>query len=126
MGCAETVKKFGDIAKDGTFQNHVSKTKRINSSYSWVAMSRKAERIVKMLRPYLVTKAKEADVALRFMALPDGRTGGKGGCQPVDASLMLKRHQLYLECCMLKSRWRFRKNKPGAVPEKARAYKRQQ
>ena len=124
MGCKQTVKRFGALVEQGTFQNHVRRSrkadKRVNASYSWVAMSRKAESVIKLLYPFLVTKKKEADVALAFMALPDGRTGGSGGCKPVDSELMLKRHQLYLECCRLKPRWRFRKNKPGSQPESPR------
>lgn len=124
MGCEASVKAFGAIVEDGTFQTHVTETERANSSYSWVAMSRKAENILIKLRPYLLTKASEADVALEFMALPDGRSGGKGGCKPADAALMQKKHDLYIRCCQLKSRWRFRKEKPAASPEPARKKKR--
>lgn len=120
MGCKETVHEFGRIVGQGTFQDHVSKKKRVNASYSWIAMSRKAERVLILLRPYLITKVKEADVALQFMALPDGRTGGAGGCQPLDPKLLLARHLLYLKCCELKPRWRFRKRFPSRLPEKPR------
>jgi len=124
MGCEETVCCFGTVVEQGTFQNHVREsreaTKKVNASYSWVAMSRKAEQILKLLRPYLITKAREADVALKFMALPDGRTGGRGGSKPVDPVLLAERHRLYLECCRLKPRWRFRKNKPSEAPEPPR------
>lgn len=120
MGCQQTVRCFGEVVRAGSFQNHASKKARVNSSYSWVAMSRKAEMVLKLLRPHLVTKAREADVGLRFMALPDGRTGGAHGCSPVDPALMLKRHRLYLECCRLKPRWRFRRKKPDEVPEAPR------
>lgn len=112
MGCEETVCCFGTVVEQGTFQNHVSVARigceRMNPSYSWVAMSRKAEAVLKLLRPYLITKSREADVALEFMALPDGRRGRRA----VDPKLMAERHRLYLECCRLKPRWRFRKNKP--------------
>jgi hypothetical protein len=111
MGCAKTVRQFGAIVRHGSFQPHAAKNKRVNSSYSWVAMSRKAESVIQMLQPYLVTKAREATVALKFMALPDGRTGGNGGCRPVDPALLL---------CKLKPRWRFRKHKPSLQPEAIR------
>ncbi len=121
MGDKVAVKKFGAIVGNGSFQNHVARGKRISASYSWVAASRKAEKILRVLHPYLVTKLKEANVAFRFMALPDGRVGGKGGNRPVDPKLMLQRHLLYLKCCKLKPRWRFRKSHPGLIPEPPRA-----
>ena len=116
MGCEETVCCFGTVVEQGSFQTHQPTSKKVNASYSWVAMSRKAESILKLLRPYLVTKAREADVALAFMALPDGRRGRRA----VDPALMAERHRLFLECCRLKPRWRFRKNKPTELPEPPR------
>lgn len=109
MGHRPTVEKFGSIVCSGSFQFHVAQNDRVNASYSWVAMSRKAEVIVRMLRRYLLTKAEEADIALQFMALPDVERGGRGGSKRIDPILLAKKEDLYQQCRRLKSRFRFRK-----------------
>lgn len=116
MGCKVTVARFGKVIGAGTFHRHQPHSERTNASYSWVGMARNGHDILKMIRPYLITKAAEADVAIAFCELPDGRTGGKGGSLPMCRKLLQRRHDLYLKCCKLKSRWRFRKTKPGARP----------
>ncbi len=77
MGHRPTVERIAQLLGVGTVQDHVARSARVNASYSWVAQSRKAEAALRAVRPYLVTKAKEADVALAFMALPLARRGGR-------------------------------------------------
>jgi len=107
MGHRPTVEKLQEILGLGTVQNHVPRSSRVNASYSWVCQSRKAESVLQRIRPYLLTKAKEADVALEFMRLPLALTGGRGGNSVTSPSLMGKREKLYWKLRQLKPRWRF-------------------
>lgn len=110
MGDAVAVRRFAGIIGVGSVQNHVNATEKLNGSISWVAMARKGETAIKKILPFLVTKRKEAIIALRFMALPDVARGGSQGSPRIDAKLLKKKHVLYVECCKAKSRFRFREN----------------
>lgn len=116
MGCERTVRRFGGIVGTGTFQKHKPRGKRINASFSWQAHCKKAGRILELLNPYLITKSKEAEVALKFLSLPSGTVGGAGGNKPVNRHILQRKHNLMIECAKLKPRWRFRKNKPKSTP----------
>ena len=107
MGHKPTVVRLRAILGVGTIQDHVAKTDRVNASYSWVASSRKAQTALLAVRPYLYTKAKEADIALKYLALPLALYGGRGGNRPIPKSLHRRRGSLYWRLRQLKPRWRF-------------------
>lgn len=108
MGHKPTVQRLVDLF-GGTVQDHQPRTERQNASHSWIAGARIGERALKMMRPYLITKAKEADVGLAFMDLPLAPRGGRWGGKPVPDGLQKKRTELYWRLRRLKPRWRFRK-----------------
>lgn len=110
MGCRKTVIRLAKIIGAGTVQSHVGETETMNASTSWVAMARKAQTALRLLRPYLLTKAKEADIGLAFMALPDPARGGAKGSPVMSRRLLRQKHALYVRCCKAKSRFRFRKS----------------
>ncbi len=107
MGHRPTVERIASLLGVGTVQAHVAKSARVNASYSWVAQSRRAEAALRAVRPYLVTKAKEADVALAFMALPLARRGGPRGSRNTPLALLRARERLYWKLRKMKPRWRF-------------------
>lgn len=107
MGHRPTIDRLAEIFGHGTVQTHVARSERVNASYSWVAQSRKGEHVLTILRPYLLTKAAEADVALRFMELDLSPRGGKGGSTRTQRALLRDRERLYWRLRKLKSRWRF-------------------
>lgn len=109
MGCKKTVLLFRRRIGFGTIQNHVASSDKVNASTSWVAMSRLAEHAIVRMYPFLVTKKAEADIALRFMRLPNPRRGGSRGSPIIDRGLLMPKHALYVLCCKAKSRFRFRK-----------------
>ena len=109
MGHEPTIRRVAEIVGVGTVHRHQARSIAANESWSWVAMARNAEMAIVLLRPWLLTKADEADVALEFMRLPDVKRGGKGGSQPIDRGLLERKHELYLRCAQLKPRNRFRK-----------------
>jgi hypothetical protein len=111
MGHKSTISRLVEVMGVGTLQNHAPRGPRTNASYSWIAQARHGEQAIRLMRPYLLTKAKEADVALAFMALPLAPRGGRGGSQVIPAGLQRKRSQLYWRLRRLKPRWRFRR--PG-------------
>lgn len=87
----------------GSVHHQDKATERRNDSYSWWVGARQAEQLLLWVRPYLVTKAIEADIALEFMALPSGLTGGAHGNSLLPAELIERRESLY---------WRLREAKP--------------
>jgi hypothetical protein len=107
MGHEQTVKRLRRIFRTGSVQIHVPKSERLNASWSWVCQSRQSEHVLRLVRPYLLTKAKEADVGMRFLRLPLAKRGGYGGGHPTPPALTRQRERLYWRLRKLKSRWRF-------------------
>jgi len=81
-------KKFGV----GHVGKYSPRNERWNPGWSWVCSSQDAKNVLLILRPYLRTKAKEADIALNFMKLPLAR----GGRNRTDPKLVLRRRRFYL------------------------------
>lgn len=108
MGHEPTVRRFAEIAGTSTVHDHGARTERANASWTWLAMARKGEAALKLLQPYLLTKAAECEIALEFMALPDVRRGGRNGSPPMDPELLRRKHELYLACANAKPRARLR------------------
>jgi hypothetical protein len=107
MGHLGTIQRLRGLTGLGTVQNHAARSIKVNASFSWIAQSRSAESALRLLRPYLVTKAAEADVGLAFMALPIAKRGGRNGGCAVPPALLRKRDALYWKLRKLKARWRF-------------------
>lgn len=105
-----TIKRFHSIMGVGTVQKHQPSNPRCNASWSWVAMSRLAEKALLKLQPWIVTKKNELSVALQFMALPDAERGGARGSPCIDRKLLRKKHAFYVRCCKLKPRFKFRRH----------------
>lgn len=101
MGHQPTLERLRSIFNVGTV--HKVPTKKHNPAWSWLVQSTRAYEIIKLLRPYLVTKAAEADIALKFMELPVV----VGGSRTVPYSLLQKRHRLYIAMRKAKPRFRF-------------------
>ncbi len=57
---------------------------------SWNALD-----AINAIRPYLVTKAYEADIAIEFMALPRAPRGGCNGSRKTPPEIVAQRHQLW-------------------------------
>lgn len=106
-----TVRRFFDLFATGTVQRGMARSNKCNASYAWLCQARLAATVLEQMRPYLVTKAEEADVALKFMKLPLALTGGHGGNKVTSAALLEQRLGLYWLLRTLKSRWRFYKVK---------------
>jgi hypothetical protein len=107
MGHRETIDRLASIFKDGTRQNHVARSDRVNASYSWICQARQVERVLAIVRPYLFTKAAEAAVAERFLKVRSGLVGGRNGNPKLAAKMEREREVLYWELRKLKPRWRF-------------------
>ena len=107
MGHLPTVERFAVILGNGTVQKHAARSTRTNASYSYIVQARKADAVLQLLRPYLVTKAEEADVAFEFAALPLGPRGGKKGGKAVPQEILELRNHCYWKLRRLKPRWRF-------------------
>lgn len=70
----------------------------LSVAFSWLCTSLKAAEVLKIVRPYLFTKAEEAAVALEFAALPRST----GGSNLIPGDVLRRRHELYTELCLLK------------------------
>lgn len=94
MGHRATVDCLCDLFSVGTVTIQHSNAGH-NDAYTWWVASRQAIEVIKLMRPYLVTKADEADLALEWSQLPLANRGGRGGGQPLPASLLAERHRLF-------------------------------
>jgi hypothetical protein len=105
MGHAPTIARLVDIFQVGSV--HLQRSTRWNDAFSWWVASRQAEVVLHIVRPYLVTKAVEADLAFEFFALGVGRGGG----QVLPPELLAGRHRLFLAMQQAKPSHRFRISK---------------
>lgn len=99
----ETVHRLRSIFNLGTTLKTIEESASRSAAYTWKCSSTHAALVLSYVRPFLVTKAVEADCALRFASLPPGRQGRR----PVDTELLQQRRFLYTELRELKSRARF-------------------
>lgn len=103
-----TVDRIHGLFSIGSRSVYTPKTSaRVSESYAWTCNSRQAEIVLKLIRPYLVTKAVEADLALEYLALPTPPRGGRGGGSPIPSDIQRKRYDLYLRLRMQKTRNRY-------------------
>lgn len=110
MGCRRTVERLALIFGVGTV--HRVPTKRHNPAFQWIVQSTRAAQVIRLLRPYFVTKAAEADVALEFDALPRKARGRV----PIPVGLLKRRHAYYVRLREMKPSARFR-SKRQPIPK---------
>lgn len=74
MGHRATVDKIASMFGHGS--RHEVKQNGYNDAWTWLVQATRMWPVLLALRPYLITKAEEADLALEFLALPNftGRT----------------------------------------------------
>jgi len=96
MGHRPTIERLVAIFSVGSIHPWCDSSDREhNPAYSWWVASRQAVAVIEQLRPYLVTKAIEADLALEWGRLPLAPRGGRGGGTRVPAELLAARHRLF-------------------------------
>lgn len=70
MGHKPTVERLAEMFGVGSVHMQDSRGERLNASWTWWVASRKAHVVLLAVRPYLVTKAHEADIGLEFLSGP--------------------------------------------------------
>ncbi len=92
-----TVRRLHKLFEVGTIQlqrlSLKDADKPWNPAFSWICNPRAAAYVIAWIRPYLFTKAEEADIALEFAALP--RAHGSSNVTPPE--LVERRHALYVK-----------------------------
>lgn len=97
MGHRATVERLGELFRAGSIQVQYS-TKGHNDAWSWWVANRQAIDVLSQLRPYLFTKAVEADLAFewgRIPLSPRGSRPGRVGGQVVPPEILAERHRLF-------------------------------
>jgi hypothetical protein len=105
MGHKPTIERLHSIFGVGSITIQDRRGPRLNDSWSWWTASRNAHAVLLAVRPYLVTKAYEADIALEFLSLPFK----KQGRVPLDPKLVAERERLCALMRDAKPTARFRK-----------------
>lgn len=100
-----TVARLAAIFEVGSLHRQGKRSARTNAGWSWWVSARQACSVLKLVRPFLVTKAVEADIAFKFMELPVWWKGGRRGNSVVPPELVAKRESLY---------WKLREAKPSS------------
>lgn len=106
MGHLPTIDRLHEIFGAGS--RHVQPGGRWNDAYIWMVSTRQAGDVLRAVRPHLVTKADEADLALEFLALPIGLTGGARGNAVLPPKLVAERERLFVALRDAKPSARFR------------------
>lgn len=115
----KTVKRLRQLLGVGVvyaLSNHAPNSitgRRASPQSRWRCVCRDAEKVLKILRPYIFTKAREADIALSFLALP---IASQGGGRRVSKKLLAKRESHYWRLRKAKTSWAMR----GFVESKPR------
>ena len=114
MCCKKAVTFLHLLFDTGSFSSRKPKKgERVSESFTWLCNARQAQQVLPIIRPYLVTKAAEADVALEFLALPLAARGGANGGRAVPDDLQAARISCHARLRALKTRSRFPGRKPG-------------
>lgn len=85
----------------GSVRRHGYEARRSRQIFEWVTTSEMAAKAIAALRPYLVVKAEEADVALEFQALLNHNAGRRA---PLTVEQEAAREDCYLRLRALKQR----------------------
>lgn len=98
-----TIRRLYKLFEVGTVQlQRISKKdvgKSWNPAYSWICNPVAAAYVIGFVRPYLFTKADEADIALEFASLPRAR----GSSNLIPVVELERRHALYVKMHDIKS-----------------------
>lgn len=114
MGHKPTVDRLHALFQLGSVQKATAARKKVwNAAFSWVCCGQSAAEVLRQCLPYLLTKAKEAEVALAFVALPKASRGGRGGTKETPVRLLRQRDRLCLKLRKLKPSYRFRPTPPS-------------
>lgn len=111
-----TIRHIHDLFQLGSVQVHLpGKTAKANwnVAYSWLCCSNQAAQAIRMVRPYLITKANEADIALEFAAIPRS----KGSSNTIPPEVIQARHDCYIRLSQAKPTNKARNIKPLALAE---------
>ncbi len=99
MGDKATIDRISILfGFSSTMTHRLSANPNWNDAFTWSASNRQAIRAIETIRPYLFTKAAEADVLLEFGNLCNSRTGRRG----VPPELLAAREKLWATCKSLK------------------------
>ncbi len=109
MGHKPTIELLRDLFGIGSVTIQDKHGPRTNDSWTWWTASCKAHAVICKVRPYLVTKAYEADIALEFLSLPSS----KRGRNRINPELIVERERLRLLISNAKPTARFREEKNG-------------
>jgi hypothetical protein len=107
-----TIQRLQFLFGTGTIVRHPPKENR-NETWRWCVVSREAEKILYLVKPFLITKLDEAKLALEFMQIPrehygcpnekDGRSKRK--CSP---KIIQLKDSIYWKMRQLKPSWKTR------------------
>lgn len=111
MGHRETVDRLREMTGVGSV--HEQKTAHWNTAWSWIVSTRDAQGILELVRPHLITKAIEADLALEWCYLPLAPLGGRNGGKEIPQEIQDQRHRLFVAMKEAKPSYRFRKMEEG-------------
>lgn len=90
-----TIRRILEITGVGAITTNIPKNPKRRQSWTWWASNRQAAMIIQEVRPFLVTKAHEADIALEWADAPLAPRGGPGGGKPVPPVLLAAREDIY-------------------------------
>lgn len=82
----------------------VQRHKRFNDGYNWWVAALQAAALLRVLRPYLKVKARQADLALKFA----DTYWQRGGSRLLPANIIARRERLYIQLQEAKPSHRFR------------------
>jgi hypothetical protein len=92
-----TIARLRKIFGCGTLHKQKAQQSYWTDSWVWFCNATDAGACLRLLREFLLTKAKEADVALQFLALPRSPRGGRGGSPQLTAAAVQVRDKFYLK-----------------------------
>lgn len=106
MGHEPSIRRLHDLFGEGSVQNQRPSRgqQHYNVAWSWLCTTRQVERVLAQVRPYLVTKAAEADLALEYLRLPT-----MPGTQRIPTELAVERVRLFEALRDAKPSARFRR-----------------
>jgi hypothetical protein len=103
----ETIEHLWKMFNRGTIQNVVQRI--WTDAYSWLCSPKDAIEVIRLVRPYLITRVLDADIAEEFAAIPLAPQGGRrdrGRTTP--AETIEARHDCWDRMRRAKSRFNFR------------------
>jgi hypothetical protein len=99
-----TMQRLKTILQTGTIHPQKRQKKYYSPSWVWFCNAWDTKRVIEQVRPWLFTKAEEADIALEFLSLPLAPRGGWRGSRQVTPELEAKRCEFHKRLRDLKSR----------------------